>query len=184
MLEEISELKGAAEEAIDEVRRALTMMRDEFELVPQLENACQVFENRHKLPAKLTLSGEPPDLSDEAQLTVFRIMQECMTNIAKHAKASEVTVTVDFSPREVVLRIADNGVGFDVSKTPKHHYGLINMRERARKIAGSVDIQSTPGEGTQVTLHLVPGAAAPGQGSALAASARGSMSGVMPAVQG
>lgn len=184
MLTEIGELKSAAEEAIDEVRRALTMMRDEFELVPQLENACQVFENRHKLPAKLTLSGKPPDLSDEAQLTVFRIMQECMTNIAKHAQASEVNVTVDFDPREVVLVIADNGKGFDVSKTPKHHYGLINMRERARKIAGTVTIDSAPGEGTTVTLKLTPGAVAPGQGSALAASARATMSGTMPAVTG
>ena len=52
------------------------------------------------------------------------------------------------------MLIIDDGAGFDLTKTPKHHYGLINIRERARKAAGEVDISSNPGEGTRVTLEI------------------------------
>jgi two-component system, NarL family, sensor histidine kinase DegS len=151
---EIKELKGSAEEAIDEVRRALTMMRDEFDLVPQLENTCTMFTTRHRLPAQLNIHGADPGFADDQQLTIFRIMQECLTNIAKHARATEVAIDVFFEQNNVKMLIADNGVGFDPSKTPKHHYGLMNMKERARKIGGQVDISSAPGEGTSITLRV------------------------------
>jgi len=154
LLAEIKELKGAAEEAIDEVRRALTMMRDEFDLVPQLENVCSTFTTRHRIPARLELTGAPPPLSDEQQLAIFRIMQECLTNAAKHAEAKVVTVRVQFDERSARVEIHDDGKGFDTSKTPKHHYGLINMRERARKIGGEVAIDSSPGAGTHITLTV------------------------------
>lgn len=154
MKREVGELKVAAEEAIDEVRRALSMMRDEFELVPQLENACTVFTTRFRIPVDLAIEGEPPNLSDEQQLTVFRIMQECLTNTAKHAEASQVTVRVRFSPREMTLEIRDDGKGFDPDNRPKGHYGLINMRERARKVGGTVEIRSQLGEGTHTTLSI------------------------------
>jgi signal transduction histidine kinase len=151
---EIRELKSAAEEAIDEVRRALTMMRDEFELVPQLENTGTTFTNRHRIPVELTIEGEPPNLSDEQQLTIFRIMQECLTNIAKHAEPTKVVIDVHFEAEGMRMSIVDDGKGFDTSKSPKHHYGLINIRERAKKAAGEVDIQSAPGEGTTITLEI------------------------------
>ena len=168
LVHEIKEIKSASEEAIDEVRRALTMMRDEFELVPQLENVCTTFTTRHKIPANLTLSGTPPDfLSDEQQLTIFRILQECLTNIAKHAQPGGVVIDVSFGPEIVKLSIVDDGRGFDPSKTPKHHYGLINMRERARKIGGQVSIESEVGAGTRVELTIT-GRGEPG---ALTASA-------------
>jgi two-component system sensor histidine kinase DegS len=154
LLREIAELKSAAEEAIDEVRRALTMMRDEFDLVPQLENTCSTFTTRNRIPARLELNGVPPPLSDEQQLAIFRIMQECLTNAAKHAEAKVVTVRVNFDDRSARVEIHDDGKGFDTSKTPKHHYGLINMRERARKIGGEVTIDSAPGQGTRITLTV------------------------------
>lgn len=159
---EIGELKVAAEEAIDEVRRALSMMRDEFELVPQLENTCSTFTTRHRVPVQLSIEGAPPALSDVQQLTIFRIMQECLTNIAKHAGASVVTVQVRFGPDEMRMDIEDDGKGFDPARTPKHHYGLINMRERAKKANGEVTIDSRPGEGTRVVLAI----AHPGVGRA------------------
>ena len=151
---EIKELKGSAEEAIDEVRRALTMMRDEFDLVPQLENTCTTFTTRHRLPAKLEITGTDPGFADDQQLAIFRIMQECLTNIAKHAEASEVLIEVSFSEDNIQMDIRDNGVGFDPAKTPKHHYGLMNMKERARKIGGQVEIESSPGQGTRISLWV------------------------------
>lgn len=158
LFSEITELKSAAEEAIDEVRRALTMMRDEFVLVPQLENTCTTFTTRSKIPIELNMKGEVPAMPDDQQLTIFRILQECLTNIAKHAEPSLVKVDVHFDPEQVSLVIEDDGKGFDPGKTPKHHYGLINMKERARKINGTVEINSSPGEGTKVSLMITPGA--------------------------
>ncbi|MEW5851377.1 MAG: sensor histidine kinase [Myxococcota bacterium] len=151
---EIKELKGAAEEAIDELRRALTMMKNDFQLVPALENVVSTFKTRHKIPCELQLRGAPPRLSSEAQLTIFRILQESLTNIAKHAQARRVTVSVQFTVDGLNMVIQDDGKGFDLHNTPAHHYGLMNMRERARKVGGDVLIDSAPGEGTTVTLMI------------------------------
>jgi signal transduction histidine kinase len=151
---EIIELKGAAEEAIDEVRRALSMMRDEFDLVPQLQNTCTTFTTRHRLPVDLVITGEAPAFTGSQQLNVFRIMQECLTNAAKHAEAQTVTVRVDFQGEAMEMSIVDDGKGFDPTKTPKHHYGVLNMHERAKKAGGVVTIDSAPGQGTRITLAL------------------------------
>jgi signal transduction histidine kinase len=153
---EVRELKVGAEEAIDEVRRAVSMWRDDFNLVPQLENMCTTFTARHRLPVELKLHGEPPDLAEEQELSIFRILQECLTNIAKHAGAKLVTVEVTFSEGLIEMNIVDDGAGFDPERTPKNHYGLINMRERARKASGEVTIASKPGEGTRVKLTIRP----------------------------
>jgi two-component system, NarL family, sensor histidine kinase DegS len=159
MQREIRELKSSAEEAIDEVRRAVSMWRDDFQLVPQLENMCTTFTSRHRLPVELTLAGTAIALTEEQELTIFRIVQECLTNIAKHAAATKVQVAVSFGSTPgapVVMDIVDDGRGFDPTKTPKNHYGLINMRERARKAHGDVSINSSPGQGTRVRLSIRP----------------------------
>ncbi len=153
---EVKELKTGAEEAIDEVRRAVSMWRDDFLLVPQLENMCTTYTSRHKLPIELSVEGEPFECAEEQELTVFRILQECLTNIAKHAEPKKVMVRVHFAKDQIGLDIVDDGKGFDVTKTPKNHYGLINMKERARKANGEVSIDSEPGKGTTVRLSVKP----------------------------
>ena len=152
---EVRELKTGAEEAIDEVRRAVSMWRDDFVLVPQLENMCTTFTSRHKIPVELKVVGQCPPMAEGQELGVFRIIQECLTNIAKHAKAKTVVVEVTFAS-DILLRLVDDGAGFDPSKTPKNHYGLINMKERARKANGEVVIHSAPGQGTRVELRVKP----------------------------
>lgn len=153
---EVKELKTGAEEAIDEVRRAVSMWRDDFLLVPQVENMCTTYTSRHKLPIELTVEGKAFECAEEQELTVFRILQECLTNIAKHAQPTKVVVKVTFAPERISLDIIDDGKGFDITKTPKNHYGLINMKERARKANGEVSIDSTPGKGTTVKLSIKP----------------------------
>lgn len=153
---EVRELKTGAEEAIDEVRRAVSMWRDDFVLVPQLENTCTTFTSRHKVPVELKVTGDAPQLAEVQELGIFRILQECLTNIAKHARATKVIVGVAFKPEVIELSIVDDGAGFDPAKTPKNHYGLINMKERARKANGEVSIDSAPGKGTRVLLSIKP----------------------------
>ncbi len=89
------------------------------------------------------------------QLGLFRIMQECLTNTAKHAQAKQTEVQLKYDGDLVSVTVSDDGVGFDTT-TPKHgHYGMTNMFERAKKFRGTVDLQSAPGAGTTVHVSLV-----------------------------
>jgi signal transduction histidine kinase len=151
---EIRELKSCAEESIDELRRSLRMMREDFELVPAIEDYCRTFSDRSKLAVRVERSGLPVPLAADRQLTIFRVLQESLTNASKHASAKEVAVRLRFDEETMTVDIADDGVGFDAKTTPRGHYGLINMRERANKIGGAVEIDSAPGKGTRVTLSF------------------------------
>jgi signal transduction histidine kinase len=83
--------------------------------------------------------------------------QEALTNIAKHARANHISLTLDFSDRALRLRIEDNGVGFEPQPelgAGNNHFGLIGMAERARRLSGQVVVESTPGRGTVITLEI------------------------------
>ena len=150
---ELEELKGAAEEAIDELRRSLRMMREDFDLVPALEEKCRTFGERIRLPIDFTKHGAEAPLSPETQLTIFRVLQESLTNVAKHAQATRVKVELAFAGDSLTLVVEDDGKGFSGGAAPGH-YGLVNLAERARKLAGEAQIRSSPGQGTTVTLLL------------------------------
>ncbi len=154
IVKELRELKSSAEEAIDEVRRALCMMRDEFDLIPQLQNCCITFSARHKLPTHIEIKGNPPSFSSEKQLTIFRIMQECLNNTSKHANAKKIDVQIHFSENALNMHIRDDGTGFDPKVILKNHFGLLGIQERAKKIGGDVVVESTIGEGTCIHVQL------------------------------
>ena len=151
---EIRELKSCAEESIDELRRSLRMMREDFEMVPAIEDYCRTVMERTRMPIRFEKLGLTRTLSTDAQLTIFRILQESLTNAAKHSGAKEVLVKLAFDEGRLGIEVRDDGKGFDASKTPRGHYGLINMRERAHKIGGEVEITTAPDQGTRVTLSL------------------------------
>ena len=151
---EVLELKSAAEESIDELRRSLQMMRKDFDLVQSLADYCKTCGDRFKLVVHFNKTGSERPVGAEGQLTLFRILQESLTNAAKHAEAKAVNVNVTFDEGSVLLVVRDDGKGFDPKVTPKGHYGLLNMRERAGKILGRVDVESAPGKGTTVALAI------------------------------
>ncbi len=152
---EIRELKGAAEESIDELRRSLKMMRHDFDLVQNLADYCKSRTERFKLEVRFSKEGVERPLASEVQLTLFRILQESLTNAAKHSQCKVVEVKMVFDDAAVLLVVKDDGKGFDPSHSPKGHYGLMNMRERAGKLDGRVEVESAPGQGTRVAL-LIP----------------------------
>ncbi len=151
---EIRELKATAEESIEELRRNLRMMREDFELGQGLEDYVKTFSERTQQDIRFERTGLPRKLTPDAQLSLFRIVQESLSNAIKHAEARQVRVKLDFSPERVHLVIQDDGKGFDPKKTPRGHYGLLNMRERAMKLGGELIVDSTPGTGTQVSFSL------------------------------
>lgn len=153
--QEITELKDQAEEAIDELRRSLTMMRRDFDLHKSLEDYCMRFQERSRVWCTLKVLGRQRRLPSEMQLAIFRILQECLTNIQKHAKAKNCYVNLKYDGDIVSLTVGDDGVGFETKGPKKGHYGLENMEARAQKFRGTVAVQSAVGAGTQVHMTLV-----------------------------
>ncbi len=151
---EIKELKASAEESIEELRRSLRMMREDFDLASGLEEYVKTFRERTQLDATFAASGLACRLPPDAQLTLFRVLQECLTNVAKHAHAKSAQVQLQFSQDRVHLLVRDDGQGFDAKANRRGHYGLINMQERAAKLGGEVIIDSSAGGGTQISFSL------------------------------
>jgi signal transduction histidine kinase len=151
---EISELKATAEESIEELRRNLRMMREDFELSQGLEDYAKTFAERTQMDVRFARSGMQRKLSPDAQLALFRILQECLSNAAKHAQARQVQVRLEYADAHVHLVVKDDGKGFDPKKTPRGHYGLLNMRERAMKLGGELHVDSAPGAGAQISFSL------------------------------
>ncbi len=159
---EIEELKEVAEESIDELRRSISMMRDDFDLVPSLEDYCQNFGQRTGLQVRFEVTGKLPRLDGELQLTAFRVLQEAMTNVRKHARAERVDVELIYAEEKLRLVVADDGRGFDFKGDLQGHYGLGNMRERARRYGGGVEIVSSQGQGCRIVFEIPISNGAPG----------------------
>ncbi|UCD98648.1 MAG: sensor histidine kinase [Chloroflexota bacterium] len=116
-------------------------------------------EIEKRLPLKLIVSirDEKPDVTMEMKTTLFRIMQEALTNVIKHSGADEVRVTLTYLAEGISLDVIDDGVGFEtlpVQSTNRPSWGLIGMRERATLLGGSFEIFSVPGVGTRVNVYI------------------------------
>jgi PAS domain S-box-containing protein len=109
---------------------------------------------RTNIPIGVTIIGKGT-LPAEVQVGLYRLCQEGLTNIAKHAGASQVDIQVEYEPGAVELHLRDDGRGFDPSHTPPGHYGLSMMRERASAIGAALSITSQPGQGTEIIIRWV-----------------------------
>ncbi len=104
-------------------------------------------------------AGTRRRLPPETELSLFRVAQEALRNIRKHAQATEVLVKIEFTPNKVSLTIADNGRGFRIPKAiddfvNKDKLGLIGMQERTRSVGGTFSIKSQIGKGTKVVARI------------------------------
>ena len=138
------------------------LMLDDLGLTAAADWLVQNFTTRTGIACELVLGEGELDLPDPYATTVFRVLQECLTNVAKHAQASQVEVTLERSAADVLLTVRDNGLGFAPEK-PRNSgsFGLIGLRERAYLVGGEVAIESAPGHGTRVALRVPAQAGAP-----------------------
>jgi signal transduction histidine kinase len=114
---------------------------------------CRAFTARHTIPVDFT-SQEVEPVSDAVSLTTYRVVQEALTNIAKHANASQVRVTIVRSGLELMVTVVDNGSGFDrTTAAQRQGLGLMSMEERVRLLHGAIEIVSGSG-GTLVTASI------------------------------
>jgi PAS domain S-box-containing protein len=141
------------------VRRIASELRpsvlDELGLVEAIEWQAQQFQTRTGITCNFRCTLEGLDLSDEQSTAVFRIFQESLTNVLRHAQATEVEVRIMRDDGNIILTITDNGRGIsDEQILGPDSLGLLGMRERAHLIGGEIDIAGTPGIGTSVTVRV------------------------------
>lgn len=132
-------------------------MLDDLGLGPTLRWVADDFSRRTEIPACVRVGGVARRIDPQNELALLRIVQEALTNVAKHAGARAVEITLTWQPEALQVEVADDGAGFD-SGSPRGHAGLgiVTMRERILAAHGQLDIDSVPGRGTRVRV-LVPG---------------------------
>ncbi|MBN3753108.1 response regulator [Paraburkholderia sp. Tr-20389] len=126
-----------------------------FGIVSALEWLVDEFNRRNAIPSELRIEGGEPALSDAHATAVFRIVQASLTNVARHANATRVDVSLVSKADRLELRVRDDGRGFDREMARREYsYGLLGMYERARLIGATLSIDSRPGAGTTVSIHI------------------------------
>ena len=157
---ELANLKGQFRGSLDSVRAMIYDLRPpeltELGLAEAIRNYASEWEARCGIKVASQLDLKDTGLTPMEELAVYRVMQEALQNVHKHAHASAVGMAWSRSNDSWVLHVTDDGMGFDLVKAARHKksVGLLSMRERAELIGGSLQIQSTPGKGTAVTLLL------------------------------
>jgi two-component system nitrate/nitrite sensor histidine kinase NarX len=151
----LEELRRLTRGAAAEMRTMLVELRPvaltEKPLGDLVRHLTEAMAGRARVPMDLNLDGNirlPPDV----QIALYRIVQEALNNVAKHASANRVSVDLLCRPQRAVVNIADDGVGFDPAEILLDRLGLGTMRERAQGIGANLNIESQPGKGTQISV--------------------------------
>ncbi len=136
---------------------------DDLGLVPALRSLASEFADRSKVGIDLTLSGGLPPLSKDAELALFRALQEALSNVARHAEARTVAIRLVVEGNEVILEVRDDGRGIPTGADPRDlerngHMGLAGMRERIRALGGTIQLDGNPSRGVRLLVRVpLPG---------------------------
>ena len=144
-----------------DLRRSIWDLRsrelEQFDLAHALQQSAEHLVHGTAIELAFNARGGKRALPEVVEENVLRIGQEALTNIAKHARATRIAVTLDYSATALVLRIEDNGVGFAPAPTTTpvdNHFGLLGMAERAKRLSARLDVASEPGRGTRIGLEV------------------------------
>jgi two-component system sensor histidine kinase UhpB len=153
---ELDEARQAVRRAVDEVRRISSELRPEMlehlGLVSALTELSTSFARVAGVRIEQQFTTSLPKLAPEVELAIYRIAQESLTNVARHAAATRVTIALERGHDRVILRVSDDGRGF--ADTPVEHGGLRSMRERAVLVGGALAIKDAPEGGVEVRLEV------------------------------
>ena len=152
----LSEAQAAVKESLEDVRRTAQELRpeilDHLGLPSALTNLANTFSDRTGIPVRGQLPAQLPKLDPKVELVLYRVAQEGLTNAARHSGASEITLTLEHDADIVVLRVLDNGRGFDGRKAEGG--GLRGVRERALIVGGAVAIKPASTGGVEIRLQV------------------------------
>lgn len=157
---ELQSLKIQVRECLQEVRKIIFDLRpmalDDLGLVPALRRFVDIVKERTKFSAEILVNGPEKRLSSALEVSIFRICQEALQNIEKHAQASFARIRMDYQNEWLYIIIEDNGIGFsekDVLEQKTDSFGLYSMRERVELIGGTMTIKSEAGVGTKIIIQ-------------------------------
>ncbi len=159
-LAELSDIRKVVHDTYDDIRESIDQLSTEIRslsIIPALSNYSREFGANSGIKVQFDVSKPFPALSPVAELQLLRIAQEAMTNVRRHASASEVKMKLEKNSQSIDMTIRDNGQGFVLAKlgeTPPGYHGLNIIKERAEGLGGSVDILTAPGGGTEVRIRL------------------------------
>jgi signal transduction histidine kinase len=161
-VEKMDSLQRRIDIQLRDIRRFCRDLRpsvlDDLGLLPALRGLIADLGD-NGLKADLQATGQPRRLPSDAELALYRVAQEALNNVRRHANATDVKVSLDFETDQVRLTIKDNGAGFELpgrtsDLSAMGRYGLVGIEERAHLLKGKYSVQSKPGGGTQVTVEL------------------------------
>ncbi|WP_158083176.1 GAF domain-containing protein [Streptomyces antioxidans] len=157
LAEPIEYIRRLADAAIAETRTLLCRLRPESleteGLVAALNQHIEALRARYGIATEARLDAEP-ETTPEAKHALYRIAQESLHNVAKHSQARNVRLHLLNEPGAVTLTVADDGVGFDCKGSFPGHLGLLSMRERAREVGGTLNVDSRPGQGSRIRARI------------------------------
>jgi two-component system sensor histidine kinase UhpB len=160
---EVAELKRLAGEAMEELLSLARQLRptalDDHGLAEAIRAQLARFAAQTGVQTGIEVEGDPAELDEDVQIAVYRIAQEALTNAGRHARARRVDVRLSVDGHSAELQVNDDGGGFDATRPRSRAsrgagLGLEGMAERARLVAGALDVRSSPGNGTTVTLRI------------------------------
>lgn len=159
IIEKFDRMIGLIGETIKTARRIMNGLRPELLEIKGFVGAAttylQEFEERYQINCEFVTDKPDIDLNSQQSLTLFRILQESLSNIAKHSKATTVTVLLNTESNKLVMEVIDNGTGFDVHNTGRQDsYGMIGMKERVVLLGGKLNVESEIGKGTNIRVSI------------------------------
>jgi two-component system sensor histidine kinase DegS len=154
-----AELKLAIQEARQVIFNLRPLHYDQMELIPALKNYLKSYETQYHVKTEFAAEGREGTLFPKTKIFLFRMIQEALSNVQKHAKADRVSVQLLIGPKVLTVTISDTGVGFDVDAIAKNpekwdHFGLRGIVERARLVGGDAKIESKKGQGTHIVIEV------------------------------
>lgn len=160
--EELTNLQELVKQSLQEVRKIIfdlrPMVLDDLGLVPALNQHIEDYKNKYQINANFVFFGTQQRLSPVTEVALFRVVQEALNNVYKHAGAQSVLVKMEQLSNKITIHIKDDGKGFDLQSVEgnkeRECYGLINMRERIQLLKGDFIIYSEQGKGTVLTLTV------------------------------
>jgi signal transduction histidine kinase len=128
---------------------------EDLGLAEAVKAECERFSRHQSVPAEVRIENLPADIPPEPALCLFRVMQEALRNVSRHARAHRVEVSLRSQDQGLQLAVMDDGAGFDpAAARNRPSLGLASMRERVSLVGGELDIESAPGQGTTVVVWV------------------------------
>jgi PAS domain S-box-containing protein len=155
---EVAHLTKLVSAGIQTMRHTVTQLNparlDDIGLMAAIRDYVKKFQQHTKIECLLTLPNEELALEANQSATIFRIIQESLNNVVKHAQASEVHILLKKRGKSLLLTVEDNGIGLNSDERKKQTFGLLGIRERALMVGGKARIKSQQGKGTQVSASI------------------------------